>query len=570
VPTNEHQASLLFQPTNEPISATAGHIHEIPAKNPSERKSPFADTRPVVYIFHQLVQLSVARSLTFALIMSVPFIRQGYYPKDDDYYVLLDVDFNASQETIASAYRNLARKFHPDKHLDERSKKEAELLFHKIKTAYDVLGDPRKRQIYDTLGPEGLKIDGWQLTRKQMTADEIREEFKRIQKQREEEKMAITAKPRASFTVSIDASELFRQTYPEETTAGLDIDALSDASQGGEEDDDDDDDEEDDDEEEDDDDGDNGDNTDEGGGRKEGINEDDETEDSGFESGDRSEDDEAKEVEVMTLSELLYPYSAIELRALSTNMSVENPIGLNHTVTLTGSLSVQNGVGEGTVGAVYRYKYSQYTQYSCLYQTGRMPICSIGVDHKLSDKTSVSCRGMCVIDPYYYVPAFKLSLTHKIRNYLLGKITYREGINPSMTTSLIYINEKLMLEVTTSYKLTQLHQSVSIDLGYRFNNDESKLSVSLVGSEKEGLAVEYGCETRVFSINAIGASLALSIPAGVTLKLRYNRANQEFVVPIYLSDEVHSAPVFYGTVVPLVAFYIAHHCYFRHHAKQSK
>uniref|UniRef100_A0A6G1SEU6 DnaJ subfamily C member 11 n=1 Tax=Aceria tosichella TaxID=561515 RepID=A0A6G1SEU6_9ACAR len=492
--------------------------------------------------------------------MSVPLIRQGYYPKDDDYYVLLDVDFNASQETIASAYKNLARKFHPDKHLDERSKKEAELIFHKIKTAYDVLSDPRKRKIYDTLGPDGLKIDGWQMTRKLMTADEIREEFKRIQKQRDEDKMAITAKPRASFTMSIDASELFRQTYSDDDTINGDYGISSDDDSDGDDQGDDDDDEE---EEEGDDDG-------------EGEEEDDEEEE---EDNDKADDNHLEPVrrsktvrredQVMTLSELLYPYSAIELRSLSTNMSVENPIGLNHTVTLTGNLSAQNGVGEGTVGAIYRYKYSQFTQYSFLYQIGRMPICSIGVDHKITDKTSISCRGMCVIDPYYYVPALKLSLTHKIRNYLLGKITYREGINPSVTTSLIYVNEKLRLEVTTSYKLTQLHQSVSVDLGYRFNNDESKLTVSLVGSEKEGLAVEYGCETRVFNINAIGASLALSVPAGITLKLRYNRANQEFVVPVYLSDEIHSAPVFYGTMVPLVAFYIAHHCYFRHHTKQS-
>lgn len=479
--------------------------------------------------------------------MSVPLIRQGYYPKDDDYYILLDVDFLASQETITSAYRNLAKKFHPDKHLDERSKKEAEIIFQKIKTAYDVLSDPRKRKIYDTLGPEGLKIDGWQLVRKQMTADEISDEFKRIQKRREEENMAITAKPRASITMSLDASELFRQTYPED-------DNINDFNMSLEDDDDGDDEVN---EREDE-------NDEYNDGEAESVDELDQV----IKANNRSRH-EATKNEVRTLSDLFYPYSAIELRALSTNMSVENPIGLNHTVTLTGSLSAQNGVGEGAVGAIYRYKYSQSTQYSLLYQTGRMPICSIGVDHKISDKTTVSCRGMCVIDPYYYVPALKLSLTHKIRNYLLAKMTYREGINPSLTTSLIYINEKLMLEVTTSYKLTQLHQSVSIDLGYRFNSDESKLTISVSASEKDGLALEYGCETRVFKINAIGASLAVSLPAGITLKLRYNRANQEFVVPIYLSDEIHSSPVFYGTMVPLVAFYIVHHCYFRHHAKEA-
>lgn len=432
--------------------------------------------------------------------MSTPFVRQAYYANDDDYYVILDVDFNASQEAIVSAYRNLARKYHPDKNTqDERSQREAEVIFQKVKTAYDVLSDPRKRQIYDTLGPDGLKLDGWKLTTKRLTAEEIRQEFFRLQKQHQDEKSAVIAKPRASFTMALDASEIFRRT------ADPDLDA------------------------------------------------DDELD----------EDDEDYD---LSIGERIFsPLSKIEIRSLSTSMAVDNNIALNHSFTLTGNLNTQNGVGEGMVGAVYRYKYSPNTQYNFLYQVGRGPIFSLGIDYKLNDRTSVSTRGMLIFDTYHCALAGKLSLTHKIRNYLLGKVTYREGINSSVSTSLIYINEKLLLEVTTTYKLTRLQQSVSLDLGYKFNKDESKLSVSLVASDKDGLAVEYGCETRVFTINAVGASLALSLPSGITLKLRFNRANQEFVVPIYLSDEIHSAPVFYGTMVPLVAFYIVDRCYLRHH-----
>lgn len=428
-----------------------------------------------------------------------PLIRQAYYPKDDDYYIILDVDFNATQETIVSAYRNLAKRYHPDKNTDdERSQREAEVIFQKVKTAYDVLSDPRKRKIYDTLGPDGLKLDGWRLVSKQMTAEEIRQEFMRLQKQQQNEKIAIVAKPRASFTMALDASEIFRRTDGD--TLDEDLDS-----------------------------------------------------------------DEGEDAYYASLGEqIVSPFTKIEIRSLSTSMAIDNNLALNHTLTLTGNLNTQNGVGEGMMGAVYRYKYSPDTQYSLLYQVGRGPICSLGVDHKLNDKTSVSCRGMMIFDNTYIIGACKLTLTHKIRNYLLGKVAYREGVNSSVTTSLIYINEELMLEVTTSYKLTRLHQSVSIDLGYKFNNDKSKLSVSMLASEKDGLAVEYGCETRVFTLNVVGASLSLSLPSGITLKLRFNRANQEFVVPIYLSDEVHSAPMFYGTMVPLIAFYIVDRCYLRH------
>lgn len=47
--------------------------------------------------------------------------------------------------------------WHPDKHNDEKSKKEAEEKFKNIAEAYDVLADEEKRKIYDTYGEEGLK-----------------------------------------------------------------------------------------------------------------------------------------------------------------------------------------------------------------------------------------------------------------------------------------------------------------------------------------------------------------------------------------------------------------------------
>lgn len=424
--------------------------------------------------------------------MSAPFVRQGYYPNDDDYYVILDVDFNASQETISTAYKNLARKFHPDKNnQDDRSRREAQVIFQKIKTAYDVLSDPRKRQIYDTLGSEGLKLDGWKLVRKQMTAQEIRDEYLRIQRQQMENKHAVIAKPRASFTMALDASDLF-------ATPKVDND------------------------------------------------------------DPEYSDESAAETLVGSIP-------SIEIRSLSASMAVENNLSTNHTVTLSGNLMTKNGTGDGSFGTIYRYKYSPATQFNFLYQVGRGPVLTTSVSHQLNERTSILCRGMLVYDTYGIAPGAKITLAHKIRNYLIGKVSYKEGINSSVTTSLIYLNEKLLLEVTTSYRLSQLHHGVSVDVGYRFNNDESKLSVSMAASTNDGLAVEYGCETRVFEINVIGAALSFSLQAGITLKLRYSRANQEFNVPIYLSDEVHSGPIFYGTMVPLVAYYIVDRCYLRNY-----
>jgi DnaJ-class molecular chaperone len=70
-----------------------------------------------------------------------------------DYYKILGVSQGANEDEIKKAYRKLALKYHPDKNHAPG----AEEKFKEIGEAYDVLSDPKKRQIYDQLGEEGLK-----------------------------------------------------------------------------------------------------------------------------------------------------------------------------------------------------------------------------------------------------------------------------------------------------------------------------------------------------------------------------------------------------------------------------
>ncbi|MED6122507.1 hypothetical protein PIB30_040415 [Stylosanthes scabra] len=72
-----------------------------------------------------------------------------------DYYKILQVDKNATDDDLKKAYRKLAMKWHPDK--NPNNKKDAESKFKQISEAYEVLSDPQKRAIYDQYGEEGLK-----------------------------------------------------------------------------------------------------------------------------------------------------------------------------------------------------------------------------------------------------------------------------------------------------------------------------------------------------------------------------------------------------------------------------
>lgn len=72
-----------------------------------------------------------------------------------DYYNVLKVHRNASDEDLKKAYKRLAMSWHPDKNRDKKI--EAENKFKLISEAYDILSDPQKRQIYDLYGEEILK-----------------------------------------------------------------------------------------------------------------------------------------------------------------------------------------------------------------------------------------------------------------------------------------------------------------------------------------------------------------------------------------------------------------------------
>ena len=72
-----------------------------------------------------------------------------------DYYSVLGVGKNATDEEIKKAYRKMAMKYHPDRNPGD---KQAEEKFKEVGEAYDVLGDRSKRDAYDRYGHAG--VDG--------------------------------------------------------------------------------------------------------------------------------------------------------------------------------------------------------------------------------------------------------------------------------------------------------------------------------------------------------------------------------------------------------------------------
>jgi curved DNA-binding protein len=108
-----------------------------------------------------------------------------------DYYKILEVDRNASQEDIKKAFRRLARKYHPDVNPNDAAAAER---FKELNEAYEALSDPEKREKYDRFGaqwqqfaqaggrPEDFNWSQWQeagprYTYRTVTPEELREMF---------------------------------------------------------------------------------------------------------------------------------------------------------------------------------------------------------------------------------------------------------------------------------------------------------------------------------------------------------------------------------------------------------
>lgn len=78
--------------------------------------------------------------------------------EEKDYYRILEISREATEDEIKKSYRRIAMQYHPDRN---PGNKEAEERFKIASEAYEVLRDPQKREVYDRYGVEGLRGSGF-------------------------------------------------------------------------------------------------------------------------------------------------------------------------------------------------------------------------------------------------------------------------------------------------------------------------------------------------------------------------------------------------------------------------
>ncbi|XP_060809673.1 dnaJ homolog subfamily C member 11 [Amyelois transitella] len=392
---------------------------------------------------------------------------------EENYYQLLNVSKTATPEEINSAYRRFSRMFHPDKHsTDPNKQKWAEQIFNKVKEAYEVLSDSHKRAIYDTLGKRGLEVDGWEVIFRTRTPREIREEYERLKREREERRLQQSANPRGTITLSINATEMFMKYYDE--------------------------------------------------------------------------------YEIVEDAQIL---PSIEVSGMTIQQSIDAPVTLRNTMTLSGNISTQNGIGTGSVNMCNRHLSSEKGWTEVEFGIGNGPLVGFKIFRTLSRLMFLNCGTALHFTPRGISPSLISTMALQLDAHSVGYLTYRAGGQGGSSMTSIYVRDSEKYHSNTAIQIGNPHSFISFNIMRKLPQHDLKLRLALkLGTF--GAIAEYGAEKKVSQNSSVSAAVMVGVPSGVMLKLKWTCSSQTIVVPIHLSEEVMPSPVFYATVVPMVSWLV--------------
>jgi len=423
-------------------------------------------------------------------------------PLDNEYYSFLNVSRTATQEEITAAYKKLSRIYHPDKHVEEDKKRQAELMFAKLKSAYEVLNDPHKRAIYDCLGKKGLEERGWEIVQRTRTPQEIREEYERLAKERAEARLHQRTNPTSRLQMGINATEFFDQSnYNPRHTPAVVIPSVR-----------------------------------------------------------VSEISFNQSIEApITNSDKVILAGNVSTR----NGSGEGSISATfHRLASEKSWyqftsSFGNGLSMGST--VYR-KLSPRTfadmsgslQFS---PDGFKPSFSTTMGSNLTTKT----RGYLTYSTNWlanlYTNEGDLEWVLDQEESGMSTMIVREGERFRFSFS-------IQFGIPYTYCNASVVRKFDPPLPPNQNGALAKKKPSNVQLRAAlkcgtfGALVEYGIDRRLSAHSTIGATMVVGIPFGVKLRVRFSRFTQTYIFPLQLTDgEIMMQPIFYGTVAPLLAWF---------------
>ncbi|KAL5013903.1 hypothetical protein ScPMuIL_008173 [Solemya velum] len=241
-----------------------------------------------------------------------------------------------------------------------------------------------------------------------------------------------------------------------------------------------------------------------------------------------------------------------EISSMSIYQSVECPLTVKDTAVIAGTLSTQNGTGTGAFMASWRRLTSDKGWAEVEGIIGN----SMAVSMKGFRQLTKRCYGTSVLalqaTPRGIRPALATTLACQLDKNVQGRVVWNAGFPSSMSTAIVYDTQKHHAVFSIQFGVPNTFLSLSYMR--KFQESEAKLRGAVkVGTL--GAVVEYGFEKKVSQFSVLGATVAVGVPVGVTVRVRMHRGQQTFVFPIHLSEQILPSAIFYGTVIPMLTFF---------------
>lgn len=204
--------------------------------------------------------------------------------------------------------------------------------------------------------------------------------------------------------------------------------------------------------------------------------------------------------------------------------SIEAPLTNNNVGTLSGSLNVRNGSGNGVFTVAGRRLINKGWVEADISAGNGLALgakCSRNFRKRIFTTANLNFNfrqnGM--------VPGLVGTLAVQLDKHTVGYLTYTAGLQSSMATIVEHNTEKNYLHLMLLLGVP--HSFVSFNYTRKMVEYELKLKLSCkVGTF--GFMTEYGAEKKVSKYSSLHASVVFGVPTGVQLKIRFNRSSQSY------------------------------------------
>ncbi|XP_076801380.1 dnaJ homolog subfamily C member 11-like [Clavelina lepadiformis] len=263
-----------------------------------------------------------------------------------------------------------------------------------------------------------------------------------------------------------------------------------------------------------------------------------------------------------------------DITKMALSQSIEVPLTVSQTATISGNLTSNNGNGSGSCDLAWRKTLSNSAWGEIDMQATDSKVFNFGIKGYRSLGGGLFALvhfpvSMAVDNDLVAInlPGLNATMGRVMGKEVFGSLNLRLGQGAHISTNLV--RETSRFRISGKLQLGIPHSFGVCSLTYKLAEEEGNFKLA-VKAGTFGCMVEYGAEHRVSKHSVVAAHVNIGVPLGVNVKLRLNRASQTYSMPIMLSDDVNFMAAFYGTMVPITLYAAIHILIIRPYKRKAK